>query len=48
MIEKGALSAGYLSCIKARTLLMVALVKTQDPAALKEIFARAGGGTLPG
>jgi L-asparaginase len=47
MVEKGAIPAGYLSCIKARILLMVALVKTREPEALKDIFARAGGAPLP-
>jgi L-asparaginase len=41
MLERGAVSAGYLSGIKARILLMVALARTQDRNALREIFARA-------
>lgn len=44
MISKGAISSGYLSGIKARILLMVALGHTSDPARLREIFATAGGG----
>ena len=44
MIDKGAISSGYLSGIKARILLMVALAHTSDRARLREIFAEAGGG----
>lgn len=44
LIDKGAISAGYLSGIKARILLMVALAHTNDPARLREIFKQAGGG----
>lgn len=44
LINKGAISSGYLSGIKARILLMVALGHTSDPARLREIFAQAGGG----
>jgi len=44
MINKGAISSGYLSGIKARMLLMVALAHTADQARLREIFAIAGGG----
>jgi len=40
MVERGAIPAGYLSCIQARVLLMVALAHTRDPAELKRIFAR--------
>jgi L-asparaginase len=47
MVEKGAISAGYLSCIKARVLLMVALVYTQERSALKDIFARAAAPSRP-
>lgn len=43
LIERGAISAGYLSGIKARTLLMVALAQTQDTDELRDIFERAGG-----
>jgi len=43
LIRKGAISSGFLSGIKARTLLMVALGHTNDPARLREIFAQAGG-----
>ena len=44
LIAKGALSSGYLSGIKARILLMVALGHTGDRSRLREIFAAAGGG----
>lgn len=44
LINKGAISSGYLSGIKARILLMVALGHTSDPKRLHEIFAQAGGG----
>jgi L-asparaginase/Glu-tRNA(Gln) amidotransferase subunit D len=47
MIERGAISAGYLSCIKARVLLMVALIHTQEREALQKIFARAAAPSLP-
>ena len=40
---KGAIAAGYLSGLKARILLMVALGTTRDRAKLAEIFAQAGG-----
>ena len=43
LLEHGAISAGYLSGIKARTLLMAALAQTQDLGELQEIFERAGG-----
>lgn len=43
LIARGAISSGYLSGIKARILLMVALAHTSDPARLREIFAQAGG-----
>jgi len=43
LLAKGALPAGYLSGIKARVLLMVALAHTNDPGRLREIFAQAGG-----
>jgi L-asparaginase len=44
IIERGAISAGYLSGLKARILLMVALAHTTQREGLREIFARAGGG----
>ena len=44
LIAKGALSSGYLSGIKARILLMVALGHTTERSRLREIFAAAGGG----
>ena len=44
LINKGAISSGYLSGIKARILLMVALAQTSDLKRLREIFAAAGGG----
>lgn len=43
LAAKGAISAGYLSGLKARILLMAALGQTQDRVALADIFARAGG-----
>ncbi len=43
LVERGAISIGYLSGIKARILLMVALAYTQDPEELKKIFKKAGG-----
>lgn len=43
LMRKGAISSGYLSGIKARTLLMVALGHTNDPEQLRAIFAQAGG-----
>jgi L-asparaginase len=43
LTAKGAISAGYLSGLKARILLMVALGKTRDRVRLSEIFACAGG-----
>lgn len=43
LLAKGAISAGYLSGLKARILLMAALAHTQDRAKLADIFARAGG-----
>lgn len=45
LIAKGAISSGYLSGIKARILLMTALGLTSDLKQLREIFARAGGGS---
>ncbi len=44
LIAKGAISSKYLSGIKARILLMVALGHTGGLKQLREIFARAGGG----
>lgn len=44
LITKGAISSGYLSGIKARILLMVAVAHTSDRARLREVFAAAGGG----
>jgi 3-hydroxyacyl-CoA dehydrogenase len=43
LVRKGAISSGYLSGIKARILLMVALGETKDPGRLREIFRIAGG-----
>jgi L-asparaginase len=47
MIERGAISAGYLSGIKARVLLMVALAYTQEQETLRDLFARVASPTLP-
>jgi L-asparaginase len=47
MVERGAISAGYLSGIKARVLLMVALAHTQKRAALQDIFAQVASPSLP-
>jgi L-asparaginase len=44
LVRHGALSAGYLSGLKARILLMVALAHTTERSRLQEIFAHAGGG----
>jgi L-asparaginase len=44
LIRHGALPAGYLSGLKARILLMVALAHTTEPDRLQEIFTQAGGG----
>jgi L-asparaginase len=41
VLERGAIAAGFLSGIKARILLMVALARTSDRAALADLFARA-------
>ena len=43
LTAKGAIPAGYLSGLKARILLMVALGVTRDRAKLSETFATAGG-----
>jgi L-asparaginase len=44
LLERGAIPSGYLSGLKARILLMVALGHTSDEDRLREIFAQAGGG----
>lgn len=44
LLKEGAISSGYLSSLKARILLMVALAHTRDRNRLLEIFAQAGGG----
>ena len=41
VLDRGAICGGYLSGIKARILLMVALAHTNDRAQLADIFARA-------
>ena len=43
LVEKGAISAGYLSGIKARILLMVVLGHTKDLSQLRNIFEQAAG-----
>lgn len=43
LVAAGAIPSGYLSGLKARILLMVALAHTSDRAKLREIFAQAGG-----
>lgn len=43
LVDKGAIGSGYLSGLKARILLMVALAHTRERAELAAIFARAGG-----
>lgn len=43
LAARGAISAGYLSGLKARILLMAALAHTRNRTELDEIFARAGG-----
>jgi len=43
LIQQGAVSSGYLSGVKARILLMVALGHTDRRDRLREIFAIAGG-----
>lgn len=43
MVNKGAIPSGFLSGLKARILLMVALAQTQDREAMREIFRQAGG-----
>jgi L-asparaginase len=47
MIERGAISAGYLSGIKARVLLMVALAHTKKLETLRGLFAQVASPTLP-
>jgi len=47
MVERGAISAGYLSGIKARILLMVGLAHTSDREAIREFFACAGAASMP-
>lgn len=44
IVRQGAISSGYLSGVKARVLLSVALGHTNDRDRLREIFAQAGGG----
>lgn len=44
LIARGAVSSGYLSGIKARILLMVALAESNNRDRLREIFSQAGGG----
>ncbi len=41
LVKRGAIAAGYMSGIKARILLMVALAHTQNRDELRSIFARA-------
>jgi L-asparaginase len=43
LVNKGAIPAGFLSGLKARILLMVALAHTRDHRQLLEIFRQAGG-----
>ena len=43
LLAKGAIGAGYLSGLKARILLMVALAQEHDRNSLAKLFARAGG-----
>jgi len=43
LVRHGAIPGGYLSGLKARVLLMVALGHTQERDALRELFRRAGG-----
>lgn len=45
VVERGAIPSGYLSGVKARILLMVALAHTQDREELREIFRRAAAPT---
>lgn len=43
LVDAGAIPSGYLSGLKARILLMVALGHTSDRAELRQIFLQAGG-----
>lgn len=43
LIAAGAIPSGYLSGLKARILLMVALAHTSDRAELRAMFLQAGG-----
>jgi L-asparaginase len=45
MIERGAISAGYLSCIKARVLLMVALAHSEEHELIKKCFLQISAPT---
>jgi len=40
MIDKGAIPCGYLSCVKARILLMVALSHTNEIETVRHIFSQ--------
>ena len=40
MIDKGAIPSGYLSCVKARILLMVALSHTDELETIRHIFSQ--------
>jgi L-asparaginase len=43
LLAKGAIGAGYLSGLKARILLMVALAQSRERDTLANLFMRAGG-----
>jgi len=43
LLARGAISSGYLSGIKSRILLMIALASTNQNEKLKAIFKAAGG-----
>ena len=43
LLAKGAISGGYLSGLKARILLMVALGHSRERSDIARIFAKAGG-----
>lgn len=43
LLAKGAIASGFLSGLKARLLLMVALAKTRDRAELQALFNKASG-----
>ena len=47
VIEKGGISCGFLSGIKARVLLATCLAKTQDMDEVRKIFAEVASPTLP-